>query len=164
MTTTIQTQVTPALLPENLKQIEGYDDKIAPILTPTLTAFDEAYQGIAKVHEARERAKTNPTWNKSMQVIHTQDLADKVFARIAKGVDSTRANLEKGIAHVEQELSQPVGSEIRTYVRGLDTAKLHDFIQKAIDNGDHNMVTAVLGAPSHALLSDLQAQAVARSA
>lgn len=158
MTTTINSRVTPALHAENVKQIEGYDDSdIAAVLAPTLNAFDEAYSGIGQVYEAREKAKTNPTWNEAQQIIATDDLAQKQFGRIAKIMDTTRANLEKGIAHLEQELSQPVttraahpvASEIRTYVRGLGTTKLHSFIQSAIDNGDHDTVTAVLGAPAY---------------
>jgi len=33
---------------------------IEAVLTPTLSVFDETHQGIANVHEAREKAKTNP--------------------------------------------------------------------------------------------------------
>lgn len=157
MTTDISTQITPALHPDNIKQIDGYDDETAPVLAPTMTAFDEAYQGIAAVHTAREKAKTNPTWNDALQVLHTQDLADKVFARIAKAMDGTRANLEKGITHLEQELSapvasraaHPVASEIRAHVKALPASKLHTFIQQAIEGGDHDTVTAVLGAPAY---------------
>jgi len=157
MSTSISTKVTPALHPDNVKQIEGYDDETALVLGPTETAFSEAYEGIQKVHEARDKAKTNPTWNEAMQIIHTQDLADKVFARVAKGFDSTRARLEQGIAHLEGELSQPVTSraaapiaaEIRAHVKTLPTGKLHSFIQEALDNGDHDTVTAVLGAPAY---------------
>jgi len=153
----VDTRVTPALHPNNVKEIEGYDDETAPVLAPTVTAFDEAYQGIAAVHTARDKAKTNPTWNEAQQILVTQEMADKVFARIAKAMDGTRANLEKGIAHLEGELSQPVtsraaapvASEIRNYVRTLPTAKLHAFIKEALDNGDHDTVTAVLGAPSY---------------
>ena len=163
MPTEIHSQVTPALHPENVKQIEGYDDETAPVLAPTMTAFDEAYQGIAKVHAAREQAKTNPTWNEATQVIMTDDLAQKMFARIAKGFDSTRANLEKGIAHLEGELTQPVESkaagtiaaEVRAHVKGLPTGERMKLIQQAIDDGDHIVATAVLGAP--AILSGIDA-------
>lgn len=157
MSTEIDTRVTPALHPQNVKEIEGYGEDTAPILGPTEIAFSTAYEGIRAVHDAREAAKRNPTWNEAQQIIQTDDLAQKQFARIAANFDATRINLEKGIAHLEQELSAPVTSraaapiaaEIRAHVKGLGTTKLHQFIKEAIDDGDHDTVTAVLGAPSY---------------
>jgi hypothetical protein len=157
MADNIYTMITPALHPDNVKEIDGYGDDTAMVLGPTVTAFSEAYEGIHAVHVAREKAKTNPTWNEAQQIIHTDDLAQRHLARITKGFDSVRGNLERGIASIEQELSQPVtsragqglASEIRAHVRGLPTAKLHDFLQRAMDGGDHDTVTAVLGAPAY---------------
>jgi hypothetical protein len=157
MSTEVNSLVSPSLHPDNVKALPDYDDDTAAVLAPTETAFSEAYEGLLKVHDAREKAKTNPTWNEAQQVIHTQELADKVFARVAKAMDGTRANLEKGIAHLEQELTQPVTSraaapiaaEIRAHVKSLPTSKLHSFIQNAIDTDDHDTVTAVLGAPPY---------------
>lgn len=42
-----------------------------------MTAFSTAYEGIRAVHEAREKAKTNPTLNEAHQIIHTDDFAQK---------------------------------------------------------------------------------------
>ncbi len=155
MSTEISTQITPALHPDNVMQIEGYDSDTAPILAPTMTAFSEAYEGLRQVHTAREKAKTNPTWNEAMQVIHTQELADKVMARITRTFDATRTNLEKGIAHLEGELTKPVESkaagsiaaEVRAHMKGLPTAERMKVIQQAIAEGDHVTSTAILGAP-----------------
>lgn len=157
MSTDIDTRISPALHPQNVKEIDGYGEDTAPILGPTETAFSAAYEGIRAVHAAREAAKLNPTWNEAQQIIHTDDLARKQFASIAKTFDTTRENLVKGIAHLEKELSAPVTSraaapiaaEIRAHVKGLQTVKLHDFIKEAIDSNDHDTVTAVLGAPSY---------------
>jgi len=149
--------------------VEGYEDAdIAAVLAPTVTAFDAAYQGIAKVHEARAKASTNPTWNEAQQVIHTQDLADKVFASVAKGFDSVRANLEKGIAHLEGELSRPVESkaagsiaaEVRAHLKGLPSGERMKVIQQAIYDGDHTVATAALGAPAMLSGMDPKMQAV----
>lgn len=163
MSTEVDHRVTPSLHPENVMQIEGYDDDTAAYLAPTVTAFDEAYQAIAKIHDARAAAAKNPTWNEAQQVISTQDLADKLFARVAKGFDSVRGNLERSIASLEAQLSGPVESkagasiaaEIRAHVRGLNTGERQAFLQKAIDDGDITSATAVLGAPSY--LSGLDA-------
>lgn len=157
MSDDIDTRITPALHPDNVKEVAGYDDDTAPVLAPTMTAFSEAYEGLRQVHNAREKAKLNPTWNESMQIIHTQDLADKVFARIAKAMDGTRGRLEQGITSLEAQLSGPVESkasasiaaEIRAHVKGLKTGERQAFLQKAIDDGDVVSATAVLGAPSY---------------
>lgn len=157
MPTNIDTRITPALHPDNVKEIEGYDDETALVLGPTVTAFSEAYEAVRAVHNAREKAKTNPTWNEAQQIIATDDLAQKQFARIAHGFDSVRSNLEKGIAHLEQELSAPVTSraagsisaEIRAHVKGLKSGERQAFIHKAISDGDEASATAVLGAPAY---------------
>lgn len=156
MPTQIDHRVSPSLHADNVAQIDGYDDDTAQVLAPTMTAFDDAYQSITKVHDAREKARTNPTWNEAQQVIATQDYADKVFARIAKTFDSVRANLEKGIAHLEGELSKPVESkaagtiaaEVRAHIKGLSSGERMKVVQQAIDDGDHIVATAVLGAPA----------------
>ncbi len=157
MSTSIDTRVTPALHPDNVKEIEGYGEDTAMVVGPTATAFSEAYEGIRAVHDARDKAKTNPTWNEAQQIIHTDDFARKHLDRIARSFDSVRGNLEKGIASLEQELSQPVASraagpistEIRAHVKALPTGKLHTFLQEALANGDHDTARAVLGAPPY---------------
>lgn len=153
----IDTRITPALHPQNVKEVDGWDAETAPILAPTETAFSTAYEGIRAVHDARALADKNPAWTDEAKIIQVDAFARKHLDKITRTFDSTRANLEKSITHIEQELSQPVTSraaapiaaEIRSYVRGLDTAKLHSFIQNAMDNGDHETVTSLLGAPPY---------------
>ncbi|MEZ0002919.1 hypothetical protein [Sinorhizobium fredii] len=164
----IDHRVSASLHPDNVKQINGYDDETAPVLAPTMTAFSEAYEGIRAVHNAREKAKTNPTWNEAQQIIATDDFAQKQFARIAKVMDSTRVNLEKGIEHLEKELSQPleskaaqgIASEIRAHVKGLSMDKRHALIRGAIEQGDHMTVSAVLGTVPYLSGLDAQFQAI----
>jgi hypothetical protein len=167
MTTDVDIRVSPALHPDTVKTLPGYDADTEAILAPTVTAFSEAYIAIGKVHDAREAAKRNPTWNENQQIIQTDDFAQKQFARIAKGFDSVRGNLEKGIAHVEKELSAPVESkaahtvatEIRGYVRGLGTDERMSLIRQAINEGDHTTAQSILGAPAYlsGLTADMQA-------
>lgn len=169
MATAIDTRISPALHPDNVKEIEGYGDAdIASILAPTMTAFSEAYEGLRSVHNARDKARLNPTWNEAAAVIHTQDLADKVFARVAKGFDATSANLQRAISHIEKELSQPVeakaaqgiASEIRAHLKGLRTDERMTAIREAIASGDHLVATSVLGAPAMLSGFDPKMQAV----
>ena len=157
MTDSIDPRITPTLHPDNVKTIEGYDDQTAPYLGPTMTAFSNAYEGVRAVWSAREAAAHNPTWNEAMQIIHTDDFAQKHFAKITKSFDVTRSNLEKGIAMLEQQLAAPIESkaaqsisaEIRAYAKNLPSEQRHKFIQEAIDAGDHTTVSALLGAPAY---------------
>ncbi len=163
MPTPVDHRITPSLHPDNVTGIDGFDEQTAPYLAPTMTAFSTAYEGIRAVNEAREKAKTNPTWNEAMQIIHTDDFAQKHLARITKSFDVTRSNLEKGIAMLEQQLTTPIESkaalniagEIRAYAKSLTTEQRHKFIQEAIDGGDEKTVSAICGAPAY--LSGLDA-------
>lgn len=155
MSTEVSTQVTPALHPDNVKQIDGYDETTALVLGMTETAFDTAYKGVISVTNAREKAKTNPTWNEAQQIIHTQEFADKVMTTVTKQFDNARGNLVKGINYLEAELNVPLteaaagafGKEIRDHMKGLNTAERQAFIQRHIDAGDERVVSAILGAP-----------------
>jgi hypothetical protein len=157
MTDSIDPRITPTLHPDNVKTIEGYDDQTAPYLGPTMTAFSTAYEGVRAVWSAREAAAQNPTWNEAMQIIHTDNFAQKHFTKISKSFDVTRSNLEKGIAMLEQQLAAPIESkaaqsisaEIRAYTKNLPSEQRHKFIQEAIDAGDHTTVAALLGAPAY---------------
>lgn len=153
----IDVRVTPSLHPDNVDQVEGFDEETAPYLAMTKTAFSEAYQGIAQVLDARAAAAKNPAWNDASQLIMTQEFADKVFARIARSMDGAKAALDKGIAFVEGELAAPVtakaaasvASEIRAYSKSLETGKRMGFVQRAIAEGDEATVSSLLGAPPY---------------
>ncbi|TEC51158.1 hypothetical protein [Pseudomonas aeruginosa] len=168
MTDNIDPRITPTLHPDNVKNIEGYDEQTAPYLGPTMTAFSTAYEGVRAVWSAREAAAQNPTWNEAMQIIHTDDFAQKHFAKISKSFDVTRSNLVKGIAMLEQQLAAPIESkaaasiagEIRAFVRDMPTEKRHAFIQQALDAADHVTLGAVLGSPPYLSGLDANFQAV----
>jgi len=153
----LDTRVSLSLHPDSLLAVDGYNEESAPYVAGVATALSEAYQGIGKVHTAREKAKTNPTWNDALQIIHTQDLADKVFANVAKRFDRVKAELDRGITALDAELStplttkasQPLASEIRAHAKNLSTGERVVFLQKAIERGDEMTVSSLLGAPSY---------------
>lgn len=159
----VDTRISPALHAQNVQEIDGYDDLTAPYLAPTETAFSAAYQGCIAVFDARAKAATNPEWNEAAQIIATDDFARKHLDRISRTFDGVRINLEKGITHIEAQLTAPITSkaaqsiaaEVRSFVRGMDTEKRHGFIQQALDSGDDVTITALLGAPAY--LSGLNA-------
>lgn len=157
MADNIDTRVTPSFHPDTVRAIDGYNDDTASILAGTEAAFNEAYIGVGRVHDARQVAKTNPTWNEAQQVIATQDLADKLTTQLAKRFDSATANLTRVVEGLERDLSQPIegngvgamAGEIRSYVHALPQGERMGFIQKAIESGDERTVGACLGGPAY---------------
>lgn len=155
----IDTSVTPSLHPQNVQALADYDSDTRGELGQVETAFSEAYEGIAKVHVARDLARNNPSWTEAAQIVATQDLADKVYERAAARFDKASASMKAGIALLEKDLTGPVAAraahtisvEIRNYVRGLkaEGGSAMDFVRKAIESGDHDSVSAVLGAPAY---------------
>ena len=149
----VDTRVTPSFHPETVQALDGYDDDTASILSGVESAFTDAYVSIGRVHDARNAAKTNPTWNEAQQIIEVANFADKLTANLAKKFDSATANLTRVVEGLERDLSQPIegkgvgamAGEIRTYVHSLPEGQRMGFIQKAIDAGDERTVGAVLG-------------------
>ncbi|MBS1832579.1 MAG: hypothetical protein JST65_07700 [Acidobacteria bacterium] len=163
MSTEIDPRITPALHPLNVREVEGYDDETAPVLAPTETAFDAAYRSIGEVYAAKDKVERNLAWTPEARLIQLDDFARKHLDRVTRTFDTTRANLEKGIAALEADLTQPVvaraaasiSAEVRAHVKALPTGKRMETIRKAIEDGDTDVATAVLGAP--AMLSGLDA-------
>jgi hypothetical protein len=89
--------------------------------------------------------------------IACQDVADRVFARVAKLLDGTGANLKKGISSIESELTKPIEAqasyqismEIRAHFKSLKLEERVTLLRRAIGGGDHRSATAVLGGPSY---------------
>jgi hypothetical protein len=166
MSENIDTRVSLALHPETVKALPDFDDDTAAVLMPTVTAFDTAYQAVIAVHDARKAGAANPTWNEAQVIIETDNLARRKLEQVTRSFDAVRGNLLKGIAHIEAELTAPmtakaaasVSSEIRAFVRDMDTEKRHSFIQEAVDNGDEVTVSSLLGAPPYlsGLTADFQ--------
>jgi hypothetical protein len=162
MSTEIDPRITPALHPLNVREVEGYDDETAQVLGPTETAFGAAYEALRAVYGAREKAERNSAWTEANRLIQVDNFARKHLERVTTAFDTTRANLERGIAALEADLSRPVtakaaesiSAEVRAHIKGLPSGQRMNVIQKAIEDGDSEVSTAVLGAP--AMLSGLE--------
>ncbi|HWJ68930.1 MAG TPA: hypothetical protein VNS79_02625 [Sphingobium sp.] len=153
MSDNIDTRVTPSFHPETVQAIAEYDDDTSGILAGTVSAFNEAYIAVGRVHDASAASKRNPAWNEAAALIETQNFADKLTTQLAKRFDSATANLNRVIEGLERDLSQPIAGagvgamagEIRAYVHSLPEGSRIGFIQKAIEAGDERTVGAVLG-------------------
>jgi len=167
MSDQIDTRITASLHPGNVRALADFSEADASFVGQVETAFSTAFEGLRQVHDAREAARENPTWNEAQQIIATDDLARKTLDRATRAFDSAKANLDKTISSYEAQLTQPVEAkaalsvcaEIRAHVKGLTVPERLKFVQDAIANGDHTSASAVLGAPSY--LSGLEGETAA---
>lgn len=105
---------------------------------------------------AREQADRNPGWNEDQKLLQVDSFAAKHLAKITRTFDNTRNRLVQSITYIEAELTTPieaqaaggVAAEVRAHIKGLTTAERMTVIQRAIEEGDHIVSTAVLGAPA----------------
>jgi len=157
MSDEIDVRITPSLHPINVRELDGYDEETATILSSTEGAFGHAYQQLGKVYDAGEAVRSDPTLTEAAATLKTADYADKVLADVARRFDAAAANLSVVIAGIEKELTAPVESkasnslsaEIRSYVAALPEGERMSFVRRAITDGDTRTATAILGAPSY---------------
>ena len=156
--TTIDVRVTPSFMSANVRALPQYDDDTAPLFGPVESAFDLAYSTVRSIYNARDAAENDSTMNDDARLVAVAELADKVTERTTKAFDYASTALTNNIAVMEHELSKPVQAraahtisvEIRAHVKGLKTgAHVMDFVRQAIERGDHDTVSAVLGAPAY---------------
>lgn len=153
----VNPNISPALHPENVRQIDGYDDDTASLLAGTEAAFKNAYDGIDAVWKTKVVVNQNTAWTDNRKIIEVSKFADRQQDAIAKKFDSVLATLVKQIAHMEAELTAPVESkaalsisrEIREHVKGLSSDQRMTFLEQAITDGDATSLTALLGAPAY---------------
>lgn len=161
----ISTVVSPSLHPANVEAIEGYNDDTRGFVASVLEAFDTAYQGIGKIHEAKAAASKNQAWNADHQILMVAEFAEKHQNAITRKFDSALSNVTKGINAMEAMLNDPVkadaerlniAAEIRAHVKGLSADERLEFLTNAQAAGDVESLRAVLGAPAY--LSGLSEQ------
>ena len=167
MSESIDTRITPALHPINVQKLESYSDETAGILAKAECAFAHAYEQLAKMFDASEAVRADPTLTEAAAVLRIADYGDKAFIGMAKRFDDAAANLKTIVAGIETELTAPVESkasstlsaEIRAYCKALPDGERLAFVRKAITDGDIRSASAVLGAPAYlsGLTSDMQA-------
>ncbi|UZK65867.1 hypothetical protein [Sphingomonas sp. M1-B02] len=168
MSLELNNKVTPSLHPANVTKIDGYSEATQGYAAGTERAFHEAYSGVASVFAAREAAKRDLSLTEAARVIKVDDMAQRVFSKVARLFDTERRNLDNGIAQLEAELtapvaakaSHPVAAEVRAYVRTMSPPERVSFVYHAINNGDDVTATAVLGAPSYLSGIEANVQAV----
>lgn len=157
MSDNIDTRITPSLHPISVRELDGYDDETASILSMTEGAFANADEQLGKVFDASEAARSDPTLTEAAAVVKAADYGDRVLTGIAQRFDGAAANLKTIIDGIERELSAPVESrasnslsaEIRSYCKSLPEGERMSFVRKAITDNDARTATAILGAPAY---------------
>jgi hypothetical protein len=151
----VTTNVTASLHPQNLLAIDGINDDTRGYIAPAVEAFETAYMGIQKIHEARAAAEKNQAWTPENRQLMIANFAEKHQENITKKFDGAVAGMTKTIEALDAMLNDPVkadaerssiASEIRAYVKNLTTEQRHDFLRDAHNSGDVETLRAVLGA------------------
>ena len=151
--------VTPSFQSANVRALPQYDSETAPLFGQLEEAFDVAYRTVRSIHDAREAAKNDLTLTENAKIVAVADYADKLMDSATCAFDRAGASPTNNIAALEKALSEPVPAraaltisvEIRAHVTGLkaDGGSILGYVRRAIDAGDHDTVSAVLGAPAY---------------
>ncbi|UVO49248.1 hypothetical protein M0208_01460 [Sphingomonas sp. SUN019] len=151
----VDTRVSPALHPDGVKNVEGYNDETAIYVADAMSAFATAYSAIGKIHDATEYAKNNPTWTEEQRFLIVGKEAAKVQDQICRKFDAVQASLTKAINHVDSELSQPLkeraglgnlNQEVRAHSKHLNREERGKLLNEAFAQGDTDTLQAILGA------------------
>ena len=166
----IDTRVTPTFQSANIRAMAEYDADTAPVFGPVESAFDLALQTVASIHDARTAAENDATLTENARMVMTADFADRVTERATRAFDYADTALKNNIAALDKALTEPVQAraahtisvEIRAHVKGLkaEGKSAMSFVTDAINRGDHDSVSAVLGAPAYLSGIDEATQAV----
>ncbi len=152
----VDTRISPTLHPDVSLQIEDYDEETRPLLGQTETAVSMTFEALKAIHDAKAAAATNPTLNEFAQLVQVDDFATKRMSPVMKAWDSAIGALNNNVVSLEKELNAPVkalasgtvAAEVRAAIKLLDVGKRMAVLQKAINDGDEAVATAVLGAPA----------------
>lgn len=152
----VDTRVSPALHPDTLTALDGYDEDSAKFIGDAESAFRLAYHVIGKIHDATEIGRRNGAWTEEQRILAVGKMATVERDKLCRKFDAAHANIKKGAEHIERELSVPVESkaslgvaeEIRRHSKSLGSGAV-DFVRERINSGDDLSVSAVLGAPSY---------------
>lgn len=168
MSIELDNRVSTALHPLNVTKIDGYGDATKGYVAGAERALHEAYSGVSAVFEAREAAKRDLSLTDAGRTMKVDDMAQRVFKKVAKLFDAESNNLSKGVAQIEEKLTapinaraaHPIAAEVRAYVRAMKGPDRVSFVYRAVTSGDQTTAEAVLGAPSYLSGIEADTQAV----
>jgi hypothetical protein len=155
MSDDIDHRVSPALDPETYRLIEGVNEETIQFVGGVISAMNDAYVTVGKLHDARRLAESNGAWTEEQKILVVGEAAEKQKLRILKKIDLADRDLTANIAHTEAQLMEPLteraglgslNGEVRAFVRSLDPSEREAFMREALDRDDEPTLSAVLGA------------------
>lgn len=162
MSAALDIRVSPSLDPETVKAVEGYNDETAPFVSDVVSAFNDTYITLGRVHDAAELWANNPAVTRENAILIVGREGARQKERVSRLLDRAHDDLKKRIAHVEGELSRPLvqqaalGSlnvEVRAHLKGLSRSERNKLLNEALATDDEATLTAALG--GQAFLSGL---------
>lgn len=151
----VDIRVSPSLHPETFTNLDGYNDDSAKFIGDAVSAFNDAYVTLGRIHTATEIGKKDLTRTEENRILIVGKEATKHQERLCRRFDVAHANIKKGADHIETELSQPLkeraglgnlNQEVRGHCKALDRTERTKLLNEAFEAGDTDTLQAVLGA------------------
>lgn len=148
----VDTRITPALHPDNIASLDGYNDSTAPLVADATEALTAAYGYLGGIHDVRAAAFADPTLTKEAALLKADDHAQAKLAGVTRKFDAAVARFGTSIASLEADLSasvkaqagERVSTEIRTLMKNSDNRMA--LMEQALADGDTEVCSAVCGA------------------
>lgn len=148
----VDTRITPALHPDNIASLDGYNDSTAPLVADATEALEAAYGYLGGIHDVRAAAFADPTLTPEAALLKADDHAQAKLAGVTRKFDAAVARFGTSIASLEADLSasvkeqgsRQVSGEVRALMlKSNDRVKL---MEQAFADGDTEVISAVCGA------------------
>lgn len=157
MSDEVDTRVSPSIHPDVIAGLEDYDDDTRPLLGGAETLLSQAHSALQSIGDAKAGAAINPTLNPFEQLVAVDTHAAKVVNPVLARWDKVAGDLEANIAQHEKEMNasiigaatNPLASEIRTYLRSMKPAERHAAVTAAINSGDERTIQAICSVPPY---------------
>lgn len=155
MSVTIDIRVSPSLDPETVKAVEGYNDDTAPFVGDVVSAFNDIYVTLGKVHTARDLADSNPAWTPENRILMVGKEAAVQKERVSRRLDRAHDDLKARILHTETALSRPLTEqatlgnlniEVRAHAKSLTRSDRTKLLNESLAADDEVTLSAILGA------------------
>lgn len=152
----IDARVSPALDPERLRLMDGYNDETRMFVDGVVNAYNDIYHVLGKLHDARVLAEGNGAMTPDARVLAVSRAAERERGRVMTRLANAERDLRANIAHTEELLTEPLterasrgtlNTEVRAHVAKLQRGEREKFMNDAFEANDEATLEAVLGGP-----------------
>ena len=164
MSDEVDTRVSPSIHPDVIAGIDDYDDDTRPLLGGAETLLSQAHNALQSIGDAKAGAAINPTFNPFEALVAVDTHAAQVVNPVLARWDKVSADLEANIAQHEADMNKsivgaatnPLSSEIRSYLRSMKPGERFAAVTAAINSGDERTIQAICSVPPY--LSGIDAE------